>query len=444
MPSIWTSQSTNRAVNCLDETVLSHLVTCHTQRNSFTVYPDISVLQEDVPVPVRHTLRGPRPSALAIAPNGQYLAFHYDPLRSNVVEATMSVTKWPAEPTFHRKPQLLQPVLFTKGNFCFGYERCTRSTGTYRAVVRRVRDWSLMGQRPSGLTRLDRIGNRMYPWEPEWHISGALVIHLSRRKMIFEVWNTLLRESCSMPGSPGSGMVKDLLTSPAGNIVIALCIDFKIYVWRDLTWSKVHGSIAHELQIFSVQDAAYLERATLNGIYLVTTDQRKQFFRYTRSHPKDQEPEIGRTEPFSDGTYVITTQEEVPGGLSSKYTIIANGTRIREFYHCRAASFAWYSDFHAAIVMDTYIVTIGQGSVSFWSKAGRMVKSYRLGARYQGCHGIALAGKHTVIAFDDTLTEAILWEFPRQCPDDCAPPLAFRNRDAHLTKPSCMLSSRLL
>ncbi|KAJ9484643.1 hypothetical protein VN97_g8725 [Penicillium thymicola] len=116
------------------------------------------------------------------------------------------------------------------------------------------------------------MGNLKYPWEPEWHISGALVIHLSRQEMIFEVWDTLLRESRSMPGSPGGGMVKDLLTSPAVNIVIALCTDFKLYVWKDLTWSKCQRSIAHELRIFSVQDAAYLERATLSGIHLITID----------------------------------------------------------------------------------------------------------------------------------------------------------------------------
>ncbi|KAJ6003654.1 hypothetical protein N7522_006346 [Penicillium canescens] len=231
-----------------------------------------------------------------------------------------------------------------------------------------------------------------------------------------------------MPGSPSGGMVKDLITSPAGNIVIALCTDFKIYVWKGLTWRKPQGPIMHELRISSVQDVAYLDRPTLNGIHLITNDQRSKYFRYTKSHSKEQESDVARIGPFSDGTYVTRTQEQIPGGFASKYTIIANGAKQREFYHCEAAKSIWRTDSDAAIVMDTYIVTTGQGLVNFWSKAGRLVKSYRLGAKYEGWRGIALAGKHTVIAFDDTLTEATVWEFPQQGPEECAPPLALGKR----------------
>lgn len=52
------------------------------------------------------------------------------------------------------------------------------------------------------------------------------------------------------------------------------------------------------------------------------------------------------------------------------------------------------------------------------------MRGYRLGVIYEGCHGLALAGKHTLIVFDDTLAEATVWEFPRQTADEYAPPLA--------------------
>ncbi|KAJ5751516.1 uncharacterized protein N7511_008481 [Penicillium nucicola] len=334
----------------------------------------------------------------------------------------MSVTRWPSGPTFHRMQQLSKPVLVTKGNFCFGFERCKGSIEKYNAVIRRVSDWSLIGQRPSGISRLCHIGDPKYSWEPEWHISGGLIIYLSRREMVFEVWDTFLRESRSMPGTPSGGIVKDLLTSPAGNVVIALYTDFKIYIWRNLTWKKLQGSIAHELRIFFVQDVAYLDRPTLNGLHLMMMDQRCRFLRYAQSHSKDQDPDEIRIGLFSDGTYVTRSQEQVPGGFASKYTIIANGAKQRAFYHYQAANYIWRTDSDAAIVLDTYIVTTGLGLVHFWSKAGKLVKSYRLGAKYEGCRGIALAGQHTVIAFDDRLTEATVWEFPRHDINDFASP----------------------
>ncbi|KAJ6018461.1 hypothetical protein N7499_003742 [Penicillium canescens] len=231
--------------------------------------------------------------------------------------------------------------------------------------------------------------------------------------MVFEVWDTLLRESRNMPGCINVGIIKELSTSPAGNIVVALCTDFKIYVWRNLTWRNIQGSIAHDLRIFSVQDVAHLGRLTLNGIRLITIDKRSEFVPYTRSDSQHQEPDAARIGRFSDGTYVTRTQAQVPGGFASKYTIIANGEQRHEFYHCNGANCIWRTDSDAAIVMDdTYIVTAGQGFVNFWSKAGKLVSTHRLGAKYKEWRGIALAGKHTVIAFDDTLTEATVWDFP--------------------------------
>jgi hypothetical protein len=255
----------NRTTNSLDETGLPHLASLPTQHNPISVT-------------LQYRLRGRRPPAFAIAPNGQYVAFHYDTLRSNDVHAMMSVIRWPSRPTLHHKPQLQRPILFTEEKVCFGYERCMESPERYNAVVRLLLDWILMGKHSSRLARLQQIRKLKYPWDTEWHISGDLLIHLSHRETNFEVWDTLLRGSQSMTGSSGGGMAKDLLTSPAENIVIALKTDSKVYVWLDLKWSKVQGSIAHELQIFSLQDRAYLERATLNGIYLVTIYQRRQFF----------------------------------------------------------------------------------------------------------------------------------------------------------------------
>jgi hypothetical protein len=91
-----------------------------------------------------------------------------------------------------------------------------------------------MGERPSGLEQLwDDYDHRCKP-DPQWHILGDLVIQFSRKEMIFEVWETFLRRSQRLPGSPNVGIIKELSTSLIGNVVVALCTDFKVYAWRNL------------------------------------------------------------------------------------------------------------------------------------------------------------------------------------------------------------------
>lgn len=297
-----------------------------------TVYPDFNVLKSATPVPKRHRLKGQRPSTIVIAPNSQYLALHYDRLSDVDAQKRMSVGKWPGGPTFYHKPLLMRPALFAQGRHCFGYEMEHSSSGDSSVVVRRVSDWSLMGECPSGLLWGD-IADPKRALKTQWHLSGNSIIQFSQNSLIFEMWDTFLGRSRRMPGSPSIAHITDLLTSPTNNVVIALCADMTIIVWSNLVFKNTGGS-AHNLQDFQdffVQDAAYLNRLTLHSIHLATIDRWSQSIPHTGNKTPVQIPDTVVIDTFSDGTCITRTREHLPEGMLQSILLSRKGPRDANF-----------------------------------------------------------------------------------------------------------------